>query len=302
MTLLVGSISLILRNEVNALQLALVGNFLANLLLLPGLSVLYATYRRKPLVHNSDTTKIDIMLLYLAVSGFIFPTIFGLQTALSDIPTAAMSRAISVLLIVEYGSFLVFQFCSHETFFEVMLPSQMTELTNTATGATTGAPKSFGFRAPDDILPRLEKKVGKLTASEAQTDGNVGEVCDWIILLIIFAGATVLLYFTVDNIVASIQTLETDHNEFFSGIVLFPVLNCDFAAMEQTDRSMSLMLTYTVGKSVQSAIFIAPMLVIVGWGLGIDALNLSFDLDVVAMIFMAVFLITRLTAVPSWTW
>lgn len=301
--LLVSSISLIRSGEVDSLQQAFAGCLLANLMLLPGLSVLYAAYRRKPLVHDCDTTRISIKLLHLAVSGFVLPTVFDMGTGLSDVPTAALSRACSILFILGYASFLVFQFDSHKDVFQILLPPHGAGSMNTVTGSAAVTPNPCR-RAPEDSngLPWTETDPTEYTPTEARRDASGSAICVWTTLLVIFAGSTVLIYFIVDNIVANVQALQIPGIEFFSGLVLFPVLNCDWAAMEQADRSMDMMLTFTLGKSVQTALFIAPIMVIVGWGLGDDALTLSFDLSIVVSLFLSIFLITRIAAAPSLTW
>lgn len=59
---------------------------------------------------------------------------------------------------------------------------------------------------------------------------------------------------------------------------------------------MDLAIGVAVGSSMQVALFIIPLLVIIGWGMGIDEMNLSFDTFQVAVLFVAVLLVNYLIA------
>ena len=59
---------------------------------------------------------------------------------------------------------------------------------------------------------------------------------------------------------------------------------------------MDLAIGVAVGSSMQVALFIIPLLVIIGWGMGIDSMSLSFDPFQVAVLFVAVLLVNYLIA------
>ncbi|KAK3934247.1 hypothetical protein QBC46DRAFT_347855 [Diplogelasinospora grovesii] len=54
---------------------------------------------------------------------------------------------------------------------------------------------------------------------------------------------------------------------------------------------MHLAIGVAVGSSMQITLFIIPLLVIIGWGMGIDEMSLSFDMFQVAVLFVAVLLV-----------
>lgn len=54
---------------------------------------------------------------------------------------------------------------------------------------------------------------------------------------------------------------------------------------------MDLAIGVAVGSSMQVALFLIPLLVVIGWGMGKDEMNLSFDLFQVATLFVAVLLV-----------
>ncbi|KAL1839038.1 hypothetical protein VTK73DRAFT_4144 [Phialemonium thermophilum] len=57
---------------------------------------------------------------------------------------------------------------------------------------------------------------------------------------------------------------------------------------------MDLAIGVAVGSSMQVALFILPLLVIIGWGMGLDDMSLSFDLFQVAVLFVSVLLVNYL--------
>lgn len=58
---------------------------------------------------------------------------------------------------------------------------------------------------------------------------------------------------------------------------------------------MDLAIGVAIGSSMQVALLLIPLLVIIGWGLGNDCMNLDFDGFQVAVMFVAVLLVNYLT-------
>lgn len=254
---MISSIALLVRGEYELLQVSLVGSLLANILLLPALSILYAAYHGKSIAHDSSMTRNYTLLLSLAIGGFIIPTVFDIETVLPTSQTAAISRAVSVLLM---GGYLYLQLSTHRDRF-------------------------------NHLTSERNKK-----ADELQISIRVASAA--------FVAATVLLYFSVDFVVDSLQDLGAGvrGSWAFTGVVLIPVLNCDVAAVEQAGRSMDLMLMFTVGKCTQSALLVAPLLVLVVWGLGADGVNLSFDIWLVVVQSVSLYVVNGLVAGRSLNW
>lgn len=115
--MILSSISFFQRNQPSSLQQSLIGSILANILLLPALSIFYSAYHNKNLSHNLDTTRIKMMMMVMAVSAFLIPTVFITQVILSDISVAQVSRGIAIILALIYAAYLVFEFYSHEHLF-----------------------------------------------------------------------------------------------------------------------------------------------------------------------------------------
>lgn len=249
---MISSIVLLVQRNVVLLQISLVGSLLANILLLPGLSILYAVFHRKDMTHYYYTTKTYTVLLSLALGGIIIPTVFDLESGLPTSQTAAMSRAVSVLLMGTYGAYLYFQLSTHRGQFDRFIRERNGQAD--------------------------EPPITSVWAASA-----------------IFVVATVLLYLCVDFMVSSLQEMARS-SRFFTGFILIPILNCDVAAVVQAGRSMDLMLMSTLGKCIQSALLVAPFLVVISWGMGFDGLHLSFEIWQVIILFFSVYFVNTLVA------
>lgn len=281
----ISGIVLILNGEIVMMQMSLIGTLQANLLLLPALSVFYATLRQQSMVHEHRVTKKYTLLLFLATGGLVAPTVFDLETTLPTASTAGLSRGTSVLLMFAYGGYLFFQLSTHKTFFE---PHQSFKQCPSRTGNA--------HVMDDSGLENNFAAEGKMR--------EAGELSIWTSIFM-FVATTALLYFCVDYVVNSVLELREIHDSpslAFSGYILIPILNCDLAAVEQVEWSMDSVLTFTFDKSLQLALFFSPFLVMVAWGAGFDDASLSFDILAVITLFMSVYLVNALSASGEFNW
>jgi Ca2+:H+ antiporter len=77
----------------------------------------------------------------------------------------------------------------------------------------------------------------------------------------------------------------------FIGMVLLPILSNDAVAVQCASKDqMDLAIHSSLGKSIQTALVVAPVLVLVGWMIGIDDMNLLFDGFQVSALFLSVLL------------
>ena len=86
----------------------------------------------------------------------------------------------------------------------------------------------------------------------------------------------------------------------FLGLILLPIVgNAAEHATAVTvaiKDKMDLAIGVAVGSSIQVALFLIPLLVMIGWGMGDDKMSLSFDIFQVAVLFVAVVLVNYLIA------
>lgn len=86
----------------------------------------------------------------------------------------------------------------------------------------------------------------------------------------------------------------------FVGLILLPIVgnaaeHATAVTVAVKDK-MDLAIGVAVGSSMQIALLVIPLMVIIGWILGNNCMNLSFDGFQVAVLFVAVLLVNYLTA------
>ncbi|KAJ4361769.1 hypothetical protein N0V83_010709 [Neocucurbitaria cava] len=109
-------IILLASNQIEVVQASLLGSILANLLLILGMAFLLGGLKYQEQVYNNTVTQMSGVMLALAVMSLLLPTAFHAafnDNAIADHETLAVSRGTSVVLLLVYGLYLVFQLKSH---------------------------------------------------------------------------------------------------------------------------------------------------------------------------------------------
>ncbi|KAL8388879.1 hypothetical protein RB595_008994 [Gaeumannomyces hyphopodioides] len=111
----------LVKNEIRIVQASLLGSILANLLLILGMCFLLGGLRFREQIYNSTVTQMSACLLSLSVTSLLLPTAFhasfsNMETA--DVKVLQVSRGVSVILLLVYGLYLLFQLNSHSYMYE----------------------------------------------------------------------------------------------------------------------------------------------------------------------------------------
>lgn len=95
-------------------------------------------------------------------------------------------------------------------------------------------------------------------------------------------------------------------SEEFVGLILLPIVgNAAEHATAVTvacKDKMDLAIGVAVGSSMQVSLLLIPLMIIIGWIIGIEAMNLSFNGFQVAVLFMAVLLVNYITGDGKSNW
>lgn len=111
----------LVKDEIRIVQASLVGSILSNLLLIMGMAFLLGGLRFQEQIYNSTITQMSACLLSLSVVSLVLPTAF--HASFSDSTTAddrvlKVSRGTSVILLIIYVLYLLFQLKSHAYLYE----------------------------------------------------------------------------------------------------------------------------------------------------------------------------------------
>ncbi|UJO19900.1 Vacuolar calcium ion transporter [Fulvia fulva] len=113
----------LVKNEIHIVQASLLGSILANLLLILGMAFLFGGLRFREQIYNSTVTQMSACLLSLSVMSLLLPTAFHASfndqnLNLANASTLKVSRGTSVILLLVYVLYLLFQLKSHAYMYE----------------------------------------------------------------------------------------------------------------------------------------------------------------------------------------
>ncbi|KAK4204003.1 putative vacuolar calcium ion transporter [Triangularia verruculosa] len=111
----------LVKNEIRIVQASLLGSILANLLLILGMSFFLGGLRFREQIYNSTVTQMSACLLSLSVISLVLPTAFHASfsdSKLADAQSLKISRGTSVILLLVYIIYLLFQLLSHSYMYE----------------------------------------------------------------------------------------------------------------------------------------------------------------------------------------
>jgi Ca2+:H+ antiporter len=228
----------------DVVKASLTGSIIGNLLLVLGASVLVGGLRHGTQRFDSRIAGANAALLVVAAIGLFVPAIFAITAgARTGARLQEESVIVSVLLIVGYGLSLLWQF--------------------------TNPDRTLGGHEP--------------------ASGHEGPVWSGRTAIGVLLGAAALLAVTSEILVGAIGDFvdSVGLSAFFVGVVLIPTIGNlaeHLVALQLAAKNkMEFAMAVTYGSSLQVALFVAPVLVIIGALIG-QPMNLVFSpLEVVAV-------------------
>jgi Ca2+:H+ antiporter len=170
-----------------------------------------------------------------------------------------ISRITSVLLIIAYMVYVWFNMRTHHSIYDSL----------------------FAQDEQQDDDRHKDLKKPKLTLTEC------------VIALTIAIGLVSLIaVFLVEEIPSIVK--ERGISETFMGLILVPLVE-KFAEHltaidEAFDNTMNLAMSHVLGATIQTALFNAPLVVIVGWGLD-KSMDLNFELFTIIVVILSVIVV-----------
>lgn len=114
---LITSILLLKSRQLDILRASLLGSILTNLLMMTGLGFLLGGFRRIEQYFSAAVAQTISMLLLLAVVSLIIPTASHIMTDTTPGGILAQSRGTSVVILISYGLWLLFQLKTNRSMF-----------------------------------------------------------------------------------------------------------------------------------------------------------------------------------------
>jgi len=243
-------------------------------------------------------------LLGLAVAGVIIPTAFDSFGNTTQAPIAAISRGTAIILLVVYGGYLYFQLKTHSVLFaqkskKVAMRPRKNALPQGALAkgiAKAGGVGAGPGRAQVEDRPQYDELI-RADAYEQEPDEPEEPELHVLVAWATLAGATAVIGLCAEYMVDSISAITASGtiSVEFVGLILLPIVgNAAEHATAVTvacKDKMDLAIGVAVGSSMQVALLLIPLMVVIGWIMDNDNMTLSFDGFQVAVLFVAVLLV-----------
>ncbi|KAL7921096.1 Ca2+ transporter [Trichoderma austrokoningii] len=295
---LIVAIIALIDGKVNIVQTSLIGSILSNLLLVMGFCFFFGGLRRPEQYFNTTVAQTAASMLALAAASVIVPTVFDAAANTPTKSVAKLSRGTAVILLVVYGAYLFFQLKTHSQVFNEQ--SQKVPAKPWSSGSNPNIKQ--GLVVPASLVGgRVVDKDNFVTSfdEEEEEEEEDPQLHFWVAIATL-AGSTVIIALCAEFMVGSIDAITTNGalSDEFVGLILLPIVGNAAehvtAVTVAIKDKMDLAIGVAVGSSMQVALFLIPMLVVIGWGMGNDEMNLSFDTFQVAVMFVAVLLVNYL--------
>ncbi|KAL7806352.1 Ca2+ transporter [Trichoderma gracile] len=297
--LIVAIIALIDR-KVAIVQTSLIGSILSNLLLVMGFCFFFGGLRRPEQYFNTTVAQTAASMLALAAASVIVPTVFDAAANTPTDKVAKLSRGTAVILLIVYAAYLAFQLGTHQAVF-----SEQSQKVPAKPWSSSSANPDIkqGLLVPGSVVSRgIVNKEGERVANPDVEEEEEEEEpqLHFYVAVGLLAASTAIIALCAEFMVGSIDAITANGglSEEFVGLILLPIVgnaaeHATAVTVAVKDK-MDLAIGVAVGSSMQVALFLIPLLVVIGWGMGIEEMNLSFDTFQVAVMFVAVLLVNYL--------
>ncbi|KAF5578844.1 Ca2+:H+ antiporter [Fusarium subglutinans] len=251
------------------IKAAIMGSILATMLLCLGACFFVGGMLKEEQEFNEAISEAGSGLLLTAGVVLALPTVFeygvgngeSLTAANLDHRTLQISRVISVLLIIAYLVYVFYQARTHHGIYAAV----------------------FEQDEHNDRDKHKDQAKAKLTLTEC------------IIALIIAVG---LVAWTAVILVMQIEYVieKGDVSDAFMGLILVPLVEKlaeHLTAIDEAwDNQINLAMSHVLGATLQTALFNAPLAVVVSWGLD-KGLDLNFAVFDLVMLILAILTVGR---------
>jgi len=231
---------------------SIIGAILANLLLALGASMLLGGLRHGDQRYNPEASRVYSSMMLLAVITLIVPG--ALEGSFSDTAftpqVQSLNTALAVLLLVTYGLYLLFMLKTHPQLFKSAEGSKPEH----HTGPAWGLPRAIGSLVGASVLAAWMSEV--LVGAAEGTGKSLGM------------------------------------SQAFIGLVLVAVVGGAAESLSAIaagrKNKMDLSIGIALGSSIQIALFVAPVLVLLSWVIAPQALTLAFHRAEIGALFLTV--------------
>ncbi|KAJ3368406.1 hypothetical protein GGF31_006367 [Allomyces arbusculus] len=250
---------------VSVVQSTLLGSMLSNLLLVTGFCFLFGGYNRFEQTFNRTAANTSTSLLGISVMSLLVPAAF-----VASFPTLPKDVVDAKVLVLSHGAAIILLIV-----YMLFIFFQL-------------------------------KTHARLYAGEPADEEEVPVLTLWFSIGLLLV-ATILVAVCSEFLVGSIDGLteEAGLSQTFVALILLPIVGNAAehvtAVTVAMRNKMELALSVAIGSSMQIALFVTPLLVVVGWIIN-QPMSLDFQLFDTAVLFIAVLVVNYLIADGRSNW
>ncbi|ORE01259.1 calcium/proton exchanger [Rhizopus microsporus var. microsporus] len=285
---LIISIISLTQNLVIVVQAAMLGSILSNLLLILGMCFLCGGYKHKEQVFNATAAQTSASLLFISVVSLLLPAAFYGSTINTESEDREktdildISRGTAIILLIIYFAYLFFQFLQVPVeAFKIERRSSLIDLLNSGRSQSGIEEQALSCYTDED------------------DDEEESPSMPWWMAITVLVVVTVLVAISGEFLVSAIESVVQawQISETFVGLILLPIVanaaEHVTAVTVAWKNKMDLALGVSVGSSMQIALLVTPIMVIIGWGINVD-MSLFFNIYETAVLFASVVMVNYL--------
>lgn len=304
---------------------SITGSIIGNVLLVLGMSMLVGGWRHGAQVFSKTNAGLYAAMMAIAVVGMGLPSLIALvgegtgpnPSLVRGLALHELSLAVAILLLTTYCAYVAFSVfgfgargrqSAKET---AATLTPLAEVTAVEEDEATPSPASVASDHADEKPARGE--IGMTTPHSARTEtGVLAQLATlWrrspALPVATLAIVTALTAIVSEALVGAIEPVaeELGLNPFFIGLIILPIVGnaaehssaVTFAMRNRMEVSMAI----TAGSSIQVALLVAPILVLISWLVGhpLDLFFAPFELAILALV-TGIFALVSLDGESTW--
>ncbi|MBE9061236.1 calcium/proton exchanger [cf. Phormidesmis sp. LEGE 11477] len=280
---------------INVVKSSITGSIIGNLLLVMGLAMLLGGLKFKEQTFQPTIARLNASSMNLAVIAVLLPTAVDFtSTGIEEPVLQRLSIAVAVVLMLVYGLTLLFSMKTHSYLYDVGMAEE---------GQDAVANK-------DTVLidgNALAKPLSESIAVEQKSTTEHAEAPNLKLWVGVLLAATLAVAVESEFLVGTLEVASSQLglSELFTGVIILPVIgNAAEHATAVTvalKNKMDLSLNVAVGSSLQIALFVGPLLVIIGAFMG-QPMDLDFNNFELLSVVVAVLVANSISADGKSNW
>ena len=290
---------------VNVVKSSITGSIIGNLLLVMGLAMLLGGLKYKEQTFQSTIARLNASSMNLAVIAILMPTAVDFTSAgIAEPILQQLSIAVAIVLIAVYGLTLLFSMRTHSYLYDVgVAEEEPVELDAHTNSDQASAIASTPIASTPIAAKPSEAKVHDIH-DNGHAEAHKPNLKLWVgVLLAATLAVAVESEFLVGTLEVASEQLGL--SELFTGVIILPIIgNAAEHATAVTvalKNKMDLSLSVAVGSSMQIALFVAPLLVLIGAVIG-QPMDLDFNNFELLSVAVAVLVANSISADGKSNW